>query len=287
MEPQRDGQPGLEPSGKRHRGRTPSSSPSVRARDGDPWQHSEVLVVERDQPSRGTRGRRADQTVQVSDAFAQSQAAVPTVGKLRLSLVDPHDAVETKLPLENGKLATIATSFDEFRDRDSGDKAVFERNPAQERARLARSTQEIDENGGVDDHGAGRGRVRRSIMRRRSSLTKATGSAASGRDAQRPKAGCCSGFARCAVRRVGVASRCNTITSASPGSTSAGTASVTRRLRGTRTLKRVAARFSPVPCFAVAEPARAPFIAGYLLVDLLAYLAHFVEATGSRTSAFL
>ena len=48
----------------------------------------------------------------------------------------------------------------------------------------------VDENRRVDDHGASRSCARRSIVRRRRSSTNVTGSVASGRVAQSPKAGC-------------------------------------------------------------------------------------------------
>src|ERR1043166_3217272 len=150
--------------------------PSVRAGDNDPGQDPEVLVVQGDHRSRGAEGRGADQTVQVSDALAESEATVPAVGELRLSLVDPDDGIETKFPFQNCKLAAIAATFDQLGNRHSGDEALFERNPAQERSCLARSAQEVDQNGRVDDHGTARGRARRCMTRRRSSSTKATGS---------------------------------------------------------------------------------------------------------------
>ena len=106
----------------------------------------------------------------------------------------------------------------------------------------------VDENRRVDDHGASRSRTRRSIVRRRRSSTNVTGSAASGRVAQSPKAGCGCDLGRAVPVRAGLVRRCRRITSASPGSTSTGTGSVTRRLGGTRTLKRVATRSSLGPC---------------------------------------
>lgn len=186
---------------------------------------------------------------------------MPAVGQLRLGLVDPNDLVKAKLAVENPKLATIATSFDEFCDCDRGYQAVSERNPSEERPCLGRSSQEIIENGRLDDHRALRTGAPRSVIRRRSPSTNATGSAASGRDAQSPKAGCRRDLDPGACRGAGLAGRCSTITSASPGSLSEGTASVTRLLGGTRTIKRVATRFSP-PCrrARATETARSPFI---------------------------
>jgi hypothetical protein len=101
---------------------------SVRAGDYYAGQDTEVLVIEGHKRSRGTEGRRADQTVQVSDPFAKSEATVPTVCQLRLSLVDPHDTVETELSFHNGKLAAIAAAFDQLCNSDGGDEATFERN---------------------------------------------------------------------------------------------------------------------------------------------------------------
>jgi len=79
-----------------------ATRPSVRAGDNDVGQHPEVLLVEGYQRERGAEGRRADQTVQVSDALVQSEATVPPIGELRLSLVDPDHIVEAQLLFEYG-----------------------------------------------------------------------------------------------------------------------------------------------------------------------------------------